>query len=351
MHLVEPGGRGGVYQHTMAVAAALAGAGVDVDVHTAADHERLPLPAPIPTLACLWRFAHLRPRALRRAAVASGWLLAGIPRCHRRCRPGDVVHVQGWLSPGLPAPLVASLGLRRCLVVFSPHTTFSRAGRRWEERLLAWTARRADVVVAHSEHDRARLARWGARTLTAPLTLLTPTPDHQAVARWRARWQAGAGRRVVLVPGYLRADKGLELAVRAAARWGDGLLLAMAGEDGGGVVPARALAEELGVEVAWHVGWLPVEELVAAVAAADVVACPYPVASQSGVLAVARGLGRPSVATDVGGLAELAGVVVPPGDADALAAGVRTALSRPAPPVTPDPAVVADAYLAVYGGR
>jgi glycosyltransferase involved in cell wall biosynthesis len=54
-----------------------------------------------------------------------------------------------------------------------------------------------------------------------------------------------------------------------------------------------------------------------------VVVLPYLEASQSGVGSLAKGYGRPLVASAVGGLPELvsdgSGVLVPPGDADALA--------------------------------
>jgi glycosyltransferase involved in cell wall biosynthesis len=96
-------------------------------------------------------------------------------------------------------------------------------------------------------------------------------------------------------------------------------------------------------------GYLPLARFVAAAAAADVVACPYLVASSSAVLALAVALGRPTVASDVGGLGDLATVVVPPGDPDALAAGVERALR--AGPVAPPPPVGIDAYLGAYGFR
>ena len=42
VHLCEPGGRGGIFQHTVAVAEALAGVGVQVVLHTAQDAELRP---------------------------------------------------------------------------------------------------------------------------------------------------------------------------------------------------------------------------------------------------------------------------------------------------------------------
>jgi glycosyltransferase involved in cell wall biosynthesis len=91
------------------------------------------------------------------------------------------------------------------------------------------------------------------------------------------------------------------------------------------LAPYRALASELGVRAYWHVGYQPLSAFVAAVAAADVVLCPYERASQSGILAVAAATGTPTVATDVGGLSELADAVAAPGDVASLASAVRSA--------------------------
>ena len=127
-------------------------------------------------------------------------------------------------------------------------------------------------------------------------------------------------------------------------------MLAVVGEDGGALAAGRRLACALGVRVEWDEGYRPFDEFLAAVAASDVVVCPYRAASQSAVLALARATGRPSVASAVGGLAELATVVVAPDDPAALAAGVRRALAGAPPSLMPhDPAAVATAYKSIYG--
>lgn len=68
---------------------------------------------------------------------------------------------------------------------------------------------------------------------------------------------------------------------------------------------------------------------------ATVVCLPYREASQSGVAALAVGLGVPIVASDVGGIGEslrpgLDALLVPPGDPSALAAALRRLLDEPA---------------------
>jgi glycosyltransferase involved in cell wall biosynthesis len=362
VHLVEPGGRGGVYQHTVALATELVEAGIEVHLHTAARAETLPVPAPTPSGGlhrhrCFWGLEGIRPRSARRAAVGLLWLAVGVPSCVRHVRPGDVVHLQGRrLFLVLPVAALVS-GRRGCVVAWSPHTTFSRSrrpgrgGQPADDALARWMAGLVDVVLVFSDWDRRRALAWGAVAAQVPFPLPVPRPTPAAVAGWRRRWGPGTGP-VVVFAGQLRADKGLDTAVRAAAIWGGRARLAVVGEDLGVLGPARRLARELGVDVAWDEGWRPLESFTAALAAADVVVCPYRQASQSGVLALARALGRPTVAADVGGLAELADTLVPADDPGALARAVLGALAddRRREPPAPVPGWAAAAYVRAYRG-
>jgi glycosyltransferase involved in cell wall biosynthesis len=79
----------------------------------------------------------------------------------------------------------------------------------------------------------------------------------------------------------------------------------------------------------------PTEEFVGAMLRADVVVLPYRRIDQSGVLFAALALGRPLVATRVGGFAEVveqygAGLVVPPENPAALAEALIEVLRDPA---------------------
>lgn len=342
VRLVEPGGRGGIYHHAAALADALHAAGAEVSLHSANDAEPLDLPAPRRT--CVWRLPGLCPRPLRQLAIVLGWLIVGVPSCAAR-RPGEVVHVQGWFHPSLFLPLLAVCRLRRGVFAFSPHTTFDRRGGPTRMRVMKELARRADVVFAFSDPDAARIRAWGADPVRAPFPALYTGARNDLVAWWRTRWRSGQSR-IVLFPGMIRHDKGLDLLIRAAAEWDDDLALAVVGADDGALAAASALAEQLGVRVHWDVGYHPYERFLAAIEAADVVACPHRMASQSGVLALARAAGRPTLATEVGGLPELATVTARDIDPVALTEAVREALaaSRPTAPRVD----VATPYLEAY---
>lgn len=74
--------------------------------------------------------------------------------------------------------------------------------------------------------------------------------------------------------------------------------------------------------------YLPNEELAAYVDSADVVVLPYRSATQSAIVQVAFGRGKPVITTNVGGLAEVvedgrSGFVVPPEDPEALAKAIQ----------------------------
>lgn len=322
LHLVEPGGRGGVYQHTLALAELMSAGGHPVVLHTARDFEVV-APDPVTMCPCV-DWLRDRPRGRRRSAALVIAYLRTLRHLHRVLGRQDVLHFQG----GYRAPLT-HLTLRlgrtaRARVVFSPHNTFERYGGStwWLRRSMAT----AHTTVVFSHPDVAAVARAGGRPAVSPLIQWTPPVGSSAVRGWRRRWGAAEGGRVVLFAGQVRPDKRPDLLILSAPVWmGPGDVLAFVGEDKGAAAAARELAVEHGVPVSWCTEYLALDDFVAAVAAADVVVCPYDTASQSGVLSVAQAVGTVTVATDVGGLAELADVVVPAGDAAALGRGIVAA--------------------------
>ena len=346
-HIVEVGGRGGVYQHAVAVAQALDARGVRVVLHTATDAELEALGG-VRTCRCMRWWRDLRPRALRPPIIALGYVLATLPHLTQRVHRGDVYHFQGEFKSALTT---LGLMLQRALpgrrVVQSRHNTFSRHGGRLDEALMRLDARLCDAILVFSEADERRVCAWGGRPVRSPLAQYVPEITDESVRRWRARW-SGSGP-VLLFAGQVRADKRLDLLIEAAACLGRPAIVAVVGEDMGEADRYRELAVRRGVEVRWALGYTPLPSFAAALQAADLVVCPYDRASQSGVLAVARSVGAVTVATDVGGLAELATVAVAPNDPAALAAGIERALAGAARPGPPLPEVVAAAHLRAYG--
>ena len=327
--LVELDGRGGPYQHTVAVADALQRSGVDVVLHTATDAELLPT-EPVEVCRCMdW----LRDaRRWRRTRVAARFLAVTVPHLLRR---RGVLHIQGPFKPGLLAAALGAGRLRRRRVVFSPHNTFSRHGTAADARLVQLCTRLAHATIVFSNADARAVAGWGARPVVSPLLQHQPSIDHAQVEAWRTGWAAAP---VVLFAGQVRPDKRLDVVIEASRLWKQPRRLAIVGKDLGDAERCRRLAQRVGADPAWSLGYLELEDFAAALVAADVVVCPYTRASQSGILALAGQLGVPSIASDVGGLRELATTVVPRDvDAAGLANAVDELLASPPPRDGHDP--------------
>ena len=310
--LLEPLGRGGIADYTGELAAALAARGTDVLVVTAADHlyegrTGVEVSGVVHWLRGRGRFG----RAVRRARLAplvnALRFAAVLPRIVVLGRRARLVHVQGFYFPPLLALAVAALRAGGATIVHTPHNTFDRgAGHRIARRRLAAGASR---TIVHTQADIAQLPA-PARNRVAVI----PHGEYGALARRAGRADPEAARAqfavrdsdvVALLFGQLRADKGVEDLLAAAAQVPE-LFVVLAGEDLGGLDGAEPLLAlpTLRDRVTVRRGFQTLEEAAGLFAAADVVALPYSRASQSGVLLLAYGFERPVLVYPVGGLPE-----------------------------------------------
>jgi glycogen synthase len=149
----------------------------------------------------------------------------------------------------------------------------------------------------------------------------------------RAELQLDPGARYVLYVGFLRVGKGVQdlLAAWPRVRAGSpGARLLIVG-DGPYAPELRQQAEALGPDGGvTFAGAVPNDRLRPYYCAADAHVLPSHFESFGSVLIEAMACGTPSVGTRVGGIPEAlsdgAGLVVPPGDADALAAALGRVL-------------------------
>lgn len=197
-------------------------------------------------------------------------------------------------------------------------------------RALARLAlRRADVLAVQNAGD----LETARREVPGVRAVLVPHPSEPAAVvprgEARARLDLPAGAPVFLFSGLLRPYKGWDVLLAAFAdvrrELPDALLL-LAGEPWG---EAKALAERPappGVRLLLR--FLPAEERGLLFDACDAVVCPYRHATGSGIAADAVAHGRPVVGSRVPGLSVVvedgeSGLLVPPGDAGALAAAMK----------------------------
>jgi glycosyltransferase involved in cell wall biosynthesis len=290
--------------------------------------------------------------------------LAAVLRLRRLLRDWspDVVHAHG-LRAGAFAALAGGPGALAVTVHNAPPAGGS--GRVIHAALERFTARRADAVTWVSGDLAARMRRAGARdggrAVVAAPAFPAPAADQVAAARAAL---GEAGRPVVFAAGRLTAQKGFGVLIDAAARWqgrDPAPVLAIAGEGPlAGELGARARAAGVPVRFLGRRADVP-----ALMTAADVVAVPSLWEGQPLVLQEALRAGRPVVASRAGGIPDLTGedgaLLVPPGDATALAAAVltmlddRAAAARLAAAATerarqlPDVGDAVDSVAALYG--
>lgn len=268
----------------------------------------------------------------------------------------DVVHAHGLRAgaaaalaltgPGAPGPMgapgghgspppAAARGRRAPLAVTvhnaPPGGSLAGAVYAGLERIVA---RRSDVVACVSSDLAARMLGLGAAQVCRALVPAEPAPVPTAGAVAAIRAGVGVdGRPVVLAVGRLASQKGFATLLAAAGRWrghdADPVLV-LAGQ--GPLDRAlRAQADESGIR-ARFLGQR--DDVPALLAAADVVVVPSLWEGQPLIVQEALRAGRPLVASRAGGIPDLTGedgaLLVPPGDAPALAAAVLSVLADPA---------------------
>lgn len=244
----------------------------------------------------------------------------------------SLVVIPWWTAYFAPHVLLLLAGLSRgssrpttlllCHNVFDHEQSFlkdalTRAVLRRADRFVAQNSRNADEIVRVRRDARVEI-------VPHPSEPRAVIPDRAAA---RARLGVPIDAPVFLFSGLLRPYKGWDVlldAFPAVRKEFPGALLVLAGEPWGEAcdLPGRAPA---GVRL--ELRYQPEEERAEWFAACDAVVCPYRHATGSGIAADALAFSRPVIGTAVDGLLgiveeERSGLLVPPGDPDALAAAM-----------------------------
>jgi glycosyltransferase involved in cell wall biosynthesis len=253
----------------------------------------------------------------------------------------DLLVLQWWVPYWTPCLTTIGWLIKRntrIKLAFVCHNVMPHDGGGVLDRRLALTAlRRGDALIVHSDQDRHKLHALlpSARIVKAAIPTYEPlaqAPARRAPSRLRHDLGLPDEGPVLLFFGFVRPYKGLEYLIEAmpkiVARL-PGAHLVVAGEFWTSREFYERYVREFGVErsVTFVDRYIPDEDLQPYFELADVVVLPYVSATQSAVAQLAFGFNKPVITTRVGGLAEAVrdgvdGLIVPPQDADALAAAV-----------------------------
>lgn len=265
--------------------------------------------------------AHAVP--IRRAGLE----LLAVPALRTGTRDAALVHAHG-----LRAGTAGVLGGVRPLVVTWHNAVLddglTGALLQLGERVVA---RRANVNLAASSDLMQRIRSFGGEVELAPVAAPKPTAS-RSVADVRAELGVGADTPLILSVGRLHRQKAHDVLIHAATHWSrrSPQPITLIAGDG---PQHRELSELIATTLA------PVRllgrrsDVADLLRAADVVVLASRWEARPLVVQEAMALGRPVVATDVGGVAELVGdgaLLVPAGEVAELADAVARLLDEPA---------------------
>jgi len=313
---------GGPASHGPEVAAFLAGRGHEVEAVITADGPPARQPYPV----------HWVPRSL-----APGLRhVDGVRLVASRARRADVVYSTGMFGR---SSLGSTLARTPLVVKLTADPAYERA-RRWglwrgslddfqrapsaQTAPLRWSrdfdARRAAHVITPSSYLRDLVVGWGVPA--ARVTVLpNPAPTYRVQdvrPRDELRAELGLDGPTLVFAGRLTAQKALDVGIEAARRAGVALLVAGDGPD-------RAALERLGH--ARFLGPLTRERVLELFSAGDAALLSSSWENFPHSVVEALAVGTPVIATRTGGVAEVVvdgenGLLVEPGDVDALAAAI-----------------------------
>jgi len=320
---------GGVARHVAQITRALGEEPGRMTVHVAGPPELQDVVAPSGGAAVF----HATPIADRPRPAD----VAAVRRLRALSQGADVVHAHGLRAGALTVLAARSLPPRaRPRVVVTLHNlpVGGRAIQAVSTVLELVVARGSDEVLGVSGDLVARARERGAQHSRRALVPAPPLPEPgRGAEAVRAELGAGPGAPLVVSVARLAPQKGLGLLADASSLLRsvdglDGLVWALAGDGPlDGELRSRIHEEGLPVRLLGRR-----EDVADLLAAADVVVSTAVWEGQPIAVQEALQLGAPVVATDAGGTREVTGdaaVLVPVGDAAALAGAVAAVLADP----------------------
>lgn len=233
------------------------------------------------------------------------------------------LRLAGWAGVGLPVAILYRYNI-------SPYGT---APRLTDRLVLARTRMclfQSEQVRAAAQARTPALARIASRVIYNGYDTGRYRPDPEAGAAFRTRHGLPPGSLVALTLSALERAKGQDVALQALERLhGEGVRVTyVIVGDGKHAEQIRRRAEGSVVSTVFT-GFVRGADVLGALNAADLYLHPAREEIFPNAVAEAMACGRPVIASEIGGMSELmgpdgqAGLLVPPGDPDALAEAIR----------------------------
>lgn len=238
----------------------------------------------------------------------------------------DLVVFHWWTIFWAPCFFVMMSVIRRrgIRIAMICHNLVDHDASAWKRFVSSVLLGRADAYLVHSsQHVEALCKRWPRKPIVHhPIPIYSHYPEPKGSLPPR-------GRLELLFFGFIRPYKGLDVLLDAVAALGrDDIYLTVVGEYWGDSTQLRtSVANAPNIEL--HLRYMDDVEAAEYFARADFVVLPYRSATGSAVASVAFHYDKPIIASATGGLIDViidgqTGVLVPAGDASALAAAIAS---------------------------
>ena len=259
----------------------------------------------------------------------------------RKDRP-EIVHIQPqfYLVDWHILPHLKKTNTKLVLTVHDviPHKFYTRHFDWLELLILQYIYNKADRLIVHAETNKQQLL--ANFSVDEHKVVIIPHGEYSLAGiseeiseKWaRSSLNLNDNDKVILYFGYIRKTKGIDILLKAfdrvAERFSDIVLVIS-----GSVIQGESFSEHRQTmnklkcrsRIKCFLKYVEHQDVPIFFTPADIVVLPYvQFHSQSGVLHLAQGFGKPVIATDVGGLPEVVdegktGVVVRAGDVEGLA--------------------------------
>ncbi len=250
----------------------------------------------------------------------------------------DLVIIPWWnpfFGPAFSVIAILAKMMCRTKVLFLIHNVFPHERLPFDRLMTTFTLRRGDCFIVQSGENEAMLLD----IVKNPVYRRTMHPTYDAFniegfdrAALRRELELPDDARVMLFFGFVREYKGLTYLIEALPSINkrvENSYLLVVGDFYDDKPKYLEQIESLGVSAMVKIidAYIPDRQVGKYFTASDLVVLPYVSATQSGIVQIAFGFGKPVIVTSVGGLPEVVedgrtGYVVPPCDAEALADAV-----------------------------